>query len=719
VLFQKLCIQLAAFEQFRRNGAAITPPESREKQKVRSFPAARGSPEILQKIGDPTMRLRTLLAAVLCGGLTLSAVSFFAVSWWATARITEATLAARLDSERMRFEANVVAETKRGRSLASFTAHLEPVARLFAAGDRDGLLRMLAPAYAALVEEGFDQFHFHTPQAKSFLRLHQPQKFGDDLTKLRPTVVEANRTGRTIDGIEAGVAGVGIRAVTPVTLDGARVGTLEAGVGLGQDFVDFFSGATGTLTAIYLGEHAPKLKASNFPTDFAADPAELAAGLGDGMVRLSEPLGDKTLAMTFFPLRDYAGGTIGVVAIGIDRHDLDVMRMQANGWLGALSVVIVLAGLALTILIDRAVASPLGRLTRCLGNLMRGADCSDMPAHSRITEIGAIVDAVAAFRDSTMERVRLEERNAEEVAARLRLTSDVNKSVETFRDSSERVIRVFDATATRLRGTAEGMASTAGAAADQARMASTASQATLGSVRSVATSSEHLSTSISEIATQVETASDVIQRAGSITETSAREIEILAEAGTRIGKVVGMIQEIAGQTNLLALNATIEAARAGEAGRGFAVVAAEVKNLATQTAHATDEIATEIAAIQTSTRQAVGSIREVSAAMGQILEATGAISTAVERQTDATHHITRTAQDVAAGTAQLSDSVSGATSAIDETRSAAGDVLTASSELAEESRQLSQQIVEFLNILQSGLLDHQAEAGSAAERRRA
>ena len=91
------------------------------------------------------MRLRTLLAAVLCGGLTLSAVSFFAVSWWATARITEATLAARLDGERMRFEANVMAETKRGRSLASFTANLEPVVRAFAAGDRETLRNLLAP----------------------------------------------------------------------------------------------------------------------------------------------------------------------------------------------------------------------------------------------------------------------------------------------------------------------------------------------------------------------------------------------------------------------------------------------------------------------------------------------------------------------------------------------------------------------------------------------
>jgi len=137
---------------------------------------------------------------------------------------------------------------------------------------------------------------------------------------------------------------------------------------------------------------------------------------------------------------------------------------------------------------------------------------------------------------------------------------------------------------------------------------------------------------LEEMRKQVEQATNAVRAAGSTTERSATEIEGLAAAGDRIGAVVGMIQAIAAQTNLLALNATIEAARAGDAGRGFAVVASEVKNLASETAKATDEIALQVQAIQSSTRSAVGAVKEIAAAMRSIDEVTTTIASAVEQQ---------------------------------------------------------------------------------------
>jgi methyl-accepting chemotaxis protein len=189
------------------------------------------------------------------------------------------------------------------------------------------------------------------------------------------------------------------------------------------------------------------------------------------------------------------------------------------------------------------------------------------------------------------------------------------------------------------------------------------------------------------------------------TEAGSRAIEGLEEAVRRIGDVARLIGDIAGQTNLLALNATIEAARAGEAGKGFAVVAQEVKNLAGQTARATEDIARQIGAIQTSTKTAVEAAREVASAMTDIERVTTAIASAVEEQSAATREISQNVQMAAAGTQTLAGNVSGVTTAIDETNRSAGSVRTAADTLGEQAQLLAEQVRTFLLALRTGPLD--------------
>jgi methyl-accepting chemotaxis protein len=160
--------------------------------------------------------------------------------------------------------------------------------------------------------------------------------------------------------------------------------------------------------------------------------------------------------------------------------------------------------------------------------------------------------------------------------------------------------------------------------------------------------------------------------------------------------VVKLISDIASQTNLLALNATIEAARAGEAGKGFAVVAAEVKNLANQTAKATEEIGQQIASIQTATQDSVGAIKVIGETIAQINQIATTIASAVEEQGAATQEIARNVQEASKGTQEVSSNVVTVTKAANDTGSAATQVQSSSGELAQSAAMMRKQVDEFL-----------------------
>ena len=170
----------------------------------------------------------------------------------------------------------------------------------------------------------------------------------------------------------------------------------------------------------------------------------------------------------------------------------------------------------------------------------------------------------------------------------------------------------------------------------------------------------------------------------------------LAQAASRIGDVVELINTIAGQTNLLALNATIEAARAGEAGRGFAVVASEVKALAEQTAKATGEISQQISGIQNATAQSVGAIKEIGDTIGRMSEIASAIAAAVEQQGAATQEISRNIQQAAMGTTEVSSNITDVQRGATETGSASSQVHSAAKSLSSESNRLKLEVSKFL-----------------------
>jgi methyl-accepting chemotaxis protein len=247
-----------------------------------------------------------------------------------------------------------------------------------------------------------------------------------------------------------------------------------------------------------------------------------------------------------------------------------------------------------------------------------------------------------------------------------------------------------------LESAAGSMSKTAETTQQLSTAVASASEESSTNVQSVAAATDEMATSVSEISRQVQESSRIADEAVKQAERTDARIADLSQAAGRIGDVIKLITAIAEQTNLLALNATIEAARAGSAGKGFAVVAQEVKQLAAQTAKATDEIRGQIAGMQTATQDSVAAIKEIGDTIARISQIATTVAAAVEEQGASTQEIARNVQQAAQGTAQVTGNITEVTRGASETGSAASQVLQSAKGLANESTRLKMEVAKFL-----------------------
>ncbi|MBX3174782.1 MAG: methyl-accepting chemotaxis protein [Gemmatimonadaceae bacterium] len=363
-----------------------------------------------------------------------------------------------------------------------------------------------------------------------------------------------------------------------------------------------------------------------------------------------------------------------------------VLARNATIALAAVVILAVLLGVLLGLVIARQIGVPIAKAVEALEAVASG----DLTVRSEIAgsaELGRLSDALN------------------------RATSAMHDSMEQIDKNAQALAAASD----QLSAVASQMGNNAHETSSQAGVVSSAAEEVSRNVQTVASGSEEMGVSIKEIARNAAQAAQVALSAVQTADRTNSTVTQLGVSSQEIGAVVKVITGIAEQTNLLALNATIEAARAGEAGKGFAVVANEVKELAKETAKATEDIARRIEAIQGDTKGAVGAIGEIAGVIRQLNDISGTIASAVEEQAATTNEISRNVEQAARSAHEIAGSISGVASAAESTSHGVQDSQQAARELAAMSAALRTLVSHFRLSGSSADVVELPSAGAAAE----
>lgn len=410
-------------------------------------------------------------------------------------------------------------------------------------------------------------------------------------------------------------------------------------------------------------------------------------------INISDAMHDDTAALTGVVLDELQK----LIEIRID--SMSAMRM----WTYVLCGISLVVAIGLFMVISSSISRPLNQLTDATLHISQNEWSTVVPGLGRGDEIGKIANAIETLKNigAAAEKMRNEQIERDR-AAEAEKKAMMQKMADTFERSVMGIVKGVGGAANDMSASVGTLSKIAEETSHQATTVSAAATQASSNVQTVAAATEELSSSIREISRQVQEATMVATSAVHEANETDRRMKALSENAQKVGEVVNLINDIAAQTNLLALNATIEAARAGEAGKGFAVVASEVKNLAAQTAKATEEISGQIGAIQHSTSEAVSAISNISKIIENISKIQANIAAAVEQQGAATSEISRNISEASQGTSEVSRSIVNVSQASENTGKSAADLSRASQDLSAQSQQLRAEVDNFLKLVRAG-----------------
>ncbi|MFC7531940.1 methyl-accepting chemotaxis protein [Actinoplanes sp. GCM10030250] len=309
----------------------------------------------------------------------------------------------------------------------------------------------------------------------------------------------------------------------------------------------------------------------------------------------------------------------------------------------------------------------------------------------RLASVRTVLDAVADGDLTQTARATGADEVGQMAQAVNRATDSIRVTVSALADSS----RMLADSSHQFSASAEAIAGTANDTSNQTTLLASASEDVSHSVQAVAAGAEEMGSAIREISQSASDAAGVASQAVTAAATAQTTVSKLGDSSAEIGNVVKVITSIAEQTNLLALNATIEAARAGETGKGFAVVAGEVKELAQETAKATEDISRRVEAIQADTNNAVAAITEISTIISQINDYQMTIASAVEEQTATTAEMSRSIIEASQGSSSITDNIASVAAAAKTTTVTVGQTQQSAQELARMSSDLQSVVARF------------------------
>ncbi|MBA1236801.1 methyl-accepting chemotaxis protein [Stutzerimonas nitrititolerans] len=566
----------------------------------------------------------------------------------------------------------IASESLTAERLSALVASVPEVQQAMAGNDRQRLSELFVPGYQQLAKDyGLSQFQFHKAPATSFLRVHKPAQFGDDLSAIRQTIVETNSRQAPVRGVESGVAGLGIRGLVPVRHEGRHVGSVEFGLSFGQAFFDTFKTRYGVDVGLVLRDAngAFETFASTFESGALISDSQRAQAFAGQDVLFRTDLGERPLAILVAAVQDFSGKPLGVLEVAMDRsHYADALADMRNTALIVAGIAIAL-GLLVAALVARGIVRPIRVAVDAMRDIAAGeGDLTRRLEERGRNEVAELGQAFNQFAEKVRRLVSEVAGSTSQVAAAAEemsaITDEFNRDVAQQRHEIEQVATAMN----EMTATVQDVARNAAQAAESAQAADREAQQGQQVVHETVSSIESVSVEV---------------------EHTASAIQRLEADSQSISAVLEVIRGVAEQTNLLALNAAIEAARAGEQGRGFAVVADEVRTLASRTQQSTLEIQQVIEQLQSGARNAAEVMHRGRAQVdSSVLQAQQAgssltsITSAVASISDMNVQIASAAEQQSAVSDEISQNVVNINQVADRVTESASQTAQASSQLA-------------------------------------